>query len=534
MNTFYNYIKVIEDKLSAPEIPEAQFLDIELYKSSSFNLKTFSFSIFSKINDTSYLLNQLKLTIERTKNEIVEQINSNYTNYVALISKLQMIDFLIDNIQQSLNNIKNKINGKMNLIDKYENELKGMLNYIQNNDNEINKINEMIKNYENKLKSEKIKKKIEDYLSESVFDKKDIVEKNYTKIRKILFLFIPLYKINMTEEQKYNNIIKMSYKSFGDEFFLNQNNINSNEIKLSLNILYLINKIYVIKGEENEFYKIIFEDYIKTNVIKILESNQELPQKIEELLSYMNNEKLSNLNKTFNNKKFLVVSFLIPFLNKYTIEGTLYNCLDSNQFKDNYLSVLKFISNFYIDDNVFENIKSFIQNFSFFTYFQYIQNEICSKISELIKDDLNYEDLTLLSNCLFNFTKTVQEIFIEKKIFLKNLTNFINFILQCNKFIQIKIKEYENNNENLKIYLQSKNKENLIEMKFDDKIKKVLEEYDNNLKIYNTFFKEDFESKIIEVIEREDFIFQNKEEKENLNKCINTFCENIKENYLNN
>ena len=326
----------------------------------------------------------------------------------------------------------------------------------------------------------------------------------------------------------------MSYKSFGDEFFLNQNNINSNEIKLSLNILYLINKIYVIKGEENEFYKIIFEDYIKTNVIKILESNQELPQKIEELLSYMNNEKLSNLNKTFNNKKFLVISFLIPFLNKYTIEGTLYNCLDSNQFKDNYLSVLKFISNFYIDDNVFENIKSFIQNFSFFTYFQYIQNEICSKISELIKDDLNYEDLTLLSNCLFNFTKTVQEIFIEKKIFLKNLTNFINFILQCNKFIQIKIKEYENNNENLKIYLQSKNKENLIEMKFDDKIKKVLEEYDNNLKIYNTFFKEDFESKIIEVIEREDFIFQNKEEKENLNKCINTLCDNIKENYLNN
>ena len=341
-----------------------------------------------------------------------------------------MIDFLIDNIQQSLNNIKNKINGKMNLIDKYENELKGMLNFIQNNDNEINKINEMIKNYENKLKSEKIKKKIEDYLSESVFDKKDIVEKNYTKIRKILFLFIPLYKINITEEQKYNNIIKMSYKSFGDEFFLNQNNINSNEIKLSLNILYLINKIYVIKGEENEFYKFIFEDYIKTNVIKILESNQELPQKIEELLSYMNNEKLSNLNKTFNNKKFLVVSFLIPFLNKYTIEGTLYNCLDSNQFKENYLSVLKFISNFYIDDNVFENIKSFIQNFSFFTYFQYIQNEICSKISELIKDDLNYEDLTLLSNCLFNFTKTVQEIFIEKKIFLKNLTNFINFILQ--------------------------------------------------------------------------------------------------------
>ena len=530
MNTFYNYIKVIEDKLSAPEIPEAQFLDIELYKSNSFNLKTFSLSIFSKIQDTSYLLNQLKLTIEKTKNEIVEQINSNYTNYVALISKLQMIDFLIDNIQQSLNNIKNKINGKMNLIDKYENELKLMLDYIQNNDMEINKINDMIKNYENKLKSEKIKKKIEDFLTESIFDKIDIIEKNYTKIRKILFLFIPFYKINITEEQKYNNIIKMSYKSFGDEYFLNQKNINSNDMKLSLNILYLINKIYIIKGEEKDFYKTIYEDYIKTNVIKILESNKELTQKIEELLLYMNNDKISNLNNSFNNKQFLVIAFLIPFLNKYTIEGSLYNCLDSNQFKNNYLSILKYFSNFYIDDNVFENIRNFIQNFSFFTYFQYIQNEICSKISELIKDDLNYNDLTLLSNCLFNFTKTLKEIFFEKKIFLKNLSNFINFILQCCKFIQMKIKEYENNNENLKIYINEKNQKNLIELNFDEKIKKIIEEYENNLKNYNNFFNESFQSNIFEIIENESFIFKNNEERENLNNCIIILCNNIKEN----
>ena len=44
------------------------------------------------------LLSELKSTIEKTKNEIVEQINSNFNNYVTLISKLQTIDFLIDNI----------------------------------------------------------------------------------------------------------------------------------------------------------------------------------------------------------------------------------------------------------------------------------------------------------------------------------------------------------------------------------------------------------------------------------------------------
>ena len=95
MNTLYSYLKVIEQKLSAPEAPEIQFLNSEIYKNPSFNLKSLSLSIFEKIKDTTYLLNQLKLTIEKTKNEIFDQINSNYNNYVALISKLQTIDFLV-------------------------------------------------------------------------------------------------------------------------------------------------------------------------------------------------------------------------------------------------------------------------------------------------------------------------------------------------------------------------------------------------------------------------------------------------------
>ena len=91
----------------------------------------------NKVQNTTNLINNLKKFIEQIKNDIVEQINSNYTNYVILISKLQMIDFLIDNIQENLNFIKNKINQKLEIIDNYENEFKQILSFLLESDNEI-------------------------------------------------------------------------------------------------------------------------------------------------------------------------------------------------------------------------------------------------------------------------------------------------------------------------------------------------------------------------------------------------------------
>ena len=163
MNTLYSYLKVIEQKLSAPEDPEVQFLNVDIYKNPSFNLKSLSSSIFEKIKDTTYLLNQLKLTTEKTKNEIFAQINSNYNNYVILISKLQTIDFLVDNIQKSFEKIKNKIDNKLNLVEKYEKEFTEMLNYIKENDNEIIQIEKSIKEYEINIKASKIKDKIDKF-----------------------------------------------------------------------------------------------------------------------------------------------------------------------------------------------------------------------------------------------------------------------------------------------------------------------------------------------------------------------------------
>ena len=202
MNTLYSYLKVIEQKLSAPEDPEMQFLNTEIYKSPTFNLKSLSLSIFEKIKDSTYLLNQLKLTVEKTKNEIFDQINSNYNNYVALISKLQTIDFLVDNIQQSFQKIKNKIDNKLNLVEKYEKEFTEMLNYIQENDNEILKIQKAIKEYEINIKASKMKDKIEKFL---INFSTNIKEKQYTPIRQLLFLFISYFELVRDDEKKYFN-----------------------------------------------------------------------------------------------------------------------------------------------------------------------------------------------------------------------------------------------------------------------------------------------------------------------------------------
>ena len=156
INSIYNYLKRIEHTLTSQEPTEFQFLNISLYANANFDLKNFSLSIFDKLKDTTYLLNQLKLTIEKTKNEIVEQINSNYSNYVILISKLQTIDFLVDNITEALNNIKSKINNQLSLVGKYRHELEDMLQFITNNDNEIQRVNQIIQTINNKMQCERI------------------------------------------------------------------------------------------------------------------------------------------------------------------------------------------------------------------------------------------------------------------------------------------------------------------------------------------------------------------------------------------
>ena len=336
MNTLYSYLKVIEQKLSAPEAPEIQFLNTEIYKNSSFNLKSLCLSIFEKIQDTTYLLNQLKLTIEKTKNEIFDQINSNYNNYVALISKLQTIDFLVDNIQQSFQKIKNKIDNKLNLVEKYEKELTEMLEYIKENDKEIIKIQKTIKEYDIDIKASKIKEKIEKFI---INNSSNIKEKQYTPVRQLLFLYINYFELVREDEKKFFNffsLIEDILYHFSENYFIKQNNTEIN-LKLDLNIINLIFKIYKYTNKEDILFQKLFNGFIKSAFNKMTDTNKNITNIVNELINYINTDKIKNLSKIFQNDNFVKICFLKPFINKFIKEKFLFNCSDVNQFVQNYL-----------------------------------------------------------------------------------------------------------------------------------------------------------------------------------------------------
>ena len=505
MNTLYSYLKVIEQKLSAPEAPELQFLNTEIYKNSSFNLKSLSLSIFEKIKDTTYLLNQLKLTIEKTKNEIFDQINSNYNNYIALISKLQTIDFLVDNIQQSFQKIKDKIDNKLNLVEKYEKELTEMLNYIKENDIEIIKIQKTLKEYDINNKASKIKEKIEKFMLDFSMN---IKERQYTPIRKLLFLYINYFELVGEDEKKYFNYfstIEEILYHFTENYFIKQNNTEIN-LKLDLNIISLIYKIYKYTKKEDILFQKLFNGFIKSNFNKISDTNKNIVNIINDLINYINSEKINDLYKIFSDKNnFIKICFLKPFINKFSKEKFIFNCSDVNQFVQNYTSILKYIKLFNLTENDdLNNIRSFCQNFSFFTYYQYLQNDLCIQLTPLIEYekknniiDNNY--ITLISNSLFNYTKAIKDIFNDKKIFLKILPNFLTFISQCSLLIDSKIKEV-----NVIIDKNKNIKQNLIN------------DYTKNIGLYNEYFKPEGEfylNILNNVYEEEKFLIKNEEQK---------------------
>ena len=91
-------------------------------------------------------------------------------------------------------------------------------------------------------------------------------------------------------------------------------------------------------------------------------------------------------------------------------------------------------------------IKNFIQNFSFFTYYQYLQNDLCSSLTGLVQYQnisLKEDYIKIIASSIYNYIQALNGIFKEEKIFLKILPNFLTFISQCAILINNKIKETE-------------------------------------------------------------------------------------------
>ena len=271
-----------------------------------------------------------------------------------------------------------------------------------------------------------------------------------------------------------------------------------------MNIIRLIYKIYKIIGQEDILYQKLYNGFIKSNINKIIESNKGIPEIITDLISYINSTQIHNLLIIFaNNNNFLKICFLKPFINKYIKEKFLFNCSDSKQFFLNYKNILKLLKIFELKDT--EDIilvKNFIQNFSFFTYYQYLQNDLCVSLASLVQhQNMNIKEdyIRIVTSSIFNYIQAIKDIFKEQKIFLKILPNFLTFISQCTILINNKIKET--------IEYIEKNKNTNQE---------IIDNFNKYKEIYNDYFKKEgeFYNNIInEVYETESFLIN--DEKQN-------------------
>lgn len=116
---------------------------------------------------------------------------------------------------------------------------------------------------------------------------------------------------------------------------------------------------------------------------------------------------------------------------------------------------------------------------------------------------------------MFSFAKIIQEYFIERKILLKILPNFLKYHSQSQKYIIKKI-ELAINNTSV----------------FPDKesLKEKIVEFKASFSKFYTFFEENFFKSIEKIVEEEGVLFEEKslnELKESLRKFQVAFIENL-------
>jgi hypothetical protein len=569
MFTLLNYLRNYENKISEGEIPEKPFLDQTNYNLDNFNLNSFTKTVMEKITDSNFLVKELKGIIENIKEEIVAQINNNFNNYVSLISKLQALDFLIENIQKPLDNINTRILCEISHIEKYENELVTIYEYIRENNKQVNFIKQSLTFLKNadrckKLISQIHEKYEKDNLIAGVINRHpdDNYLNSYDLVRKFLFDIIRFVeKTNLLKnivlvDNSYNKIIQ-EIKNEEEKYFnhiedllritLNDIGERRDDNPLVNNLMTLIIKCYIECNREDFLNTKIIELSVAKNILAVFDSQKSISGKLDEFNSFVSTKfgkYLACLSKASANKNcltnFNITCLILPVIERLSNDKYIFNCVDYNNFKDNLNSILTFITKHINLDNYLSinplqlaKIKAFIGNFSFFTYFQFLQNDICKVFSDeginsyenLTNDDENLETfiskkLMAISNLNFNFIRILEDFFRDKRLFLKIVPNFLTFLLQINKFFiskQVEIIQSNNMNKIIDLIGQegfSFEEANMIELK------RNLIDYITNIDAYLFFFSDTLPAKLKSLISRDIFIFRDEEDFARLNSHI--------------
>jgi len=677
MFTLINFLKTYENKISESEQIETQYLARECYINDNFHLNSFSKIIMNKIKDSSHLISLLNKNIQEIKNEILNQINSNFNNHIILISKIQTVDFLLENIEKPLYIIKQKIQNKLELINKNENDLKLIINYLNDNEKVLQNAKISFTYFKLISQSKTIESSLQKKQDSAII--KNILENNehttllasYDFLKNLLTENFRILTINQKIKILSDSLNKNLSIEQNKKILETQKNDNKEILKNApLNDILNLNDVSALKEKiqsEDELRYSILEKILEICLDEILKN---INQKKEDIIilyktlftclyncykcqnkliyfyekikiSYFINEindvfskesKIihnSNINlgidkkfKIFdeilrskfyflfeickeNKHLFNLICIWIPILNKISLEKNIFICIDQEIFSNNFNSILYFIdkypildkkillknkiSNFHFDghldlqldriskieenikneyfdlenkeknteqdDNYYENLKlnffNYLQNFSFFTYYQFLQNDITKiMINSVVFDKQNFtfeieefkkfsedNNFSLLekinknffnmSNFLFNFNKHINSLFQEKKLFLKNIPNFLNFILSCFSLISKKQAQlFKDDDENTVLAIFK-----VVLEKYNDLPKTITNEFTQNLcdyfKNFNNYFKtiNELKKNIDKVIIRESFIIKNITDILELKEKLSRICE---------
>lgn len=670
MFTFINLLKNFENKISQTEIIETQYSSREHFQIENFHLISFTKSIMSKIKESSNLITILYSNVNEIKNEVLNQINSNFSNHLILISKIKTVDYLLENVEKPLISIRNKIQKRLSILDMKEIEIRSLIDYFHRNELSLNSsklssqffklyyradklllkinrveecfifknifqnnenisiviINDLIRRYLNDVllfftlndKLNKIKIKLEasinhkeinyensdkprnKFIYEGTIDKFnqyisqddifDLLNRYILEINpKIYFVdkllekylseIIAILNLNKkVEVLEYKSIIKLLFYCYKKNKRLKH---FYEKIKEYLFIIE-INKIFCFEGSDKSFKEAfdhltimkkfeIFEESIKDKYsifVNICEEKYDLNMIciINPIIEKFNN--IKNLLRCLEPHLFWqILNLLIEFINKYPINREYYK---NNYQKEQTFPILtiehrednknsfkaknddkRSYNNEFSGKDFKIKLMAFFNNFSYFTYFQFMQNNIGKIILESgILDlesnykNINYDvndayycfskiikiidnDITCLSNLLFNFTNHNELLFKEKKIFLRNIPNYLNFTYANLNLISNKIFDlFTEENTSLNLFFKATQNLTLIN-KFDSEkgphsyqiFKNNINEFAKKYLKYLNFIN-NLNDLLIDIICREGFIYENYKEIELLKSKI--------------
>ena len=453
-----SYISKYQQDLKSNDDVLSLLLNPDIYQDSSFNKESVVNNITNNISDAKEL-EHFKLSLisimERLKSEILDTVNFNYNNFIVLMTKLNNIDFLIENIEKPLRYAEQKTQTSLELVSVYKSELTNCKNEISKIVLDIVLINLKLalnqKYIEIKQSFDNLDNKGGLLVSINKSNNKTYTSNNNNSLKQKLESLIELKLYNSDNNKNNTNNYKSSINlSFNNVEFITINDYyNSYQtIKKFLNSIYFIS--YNLK-KFNHLYNNLTDVNLKIASIESINSEISLDENISKSIHQDNNintvviddNDLKNNNhvikdntnaNTDNNKdilyqkkyineqedkilnlidKILIIS--IDELNKLNESDIINSKADNNENKK--IKKVKLESFFSIIFQIYCNLSKENKLYT-------IINEKC--IYVLIEKSLNYSNNTSIFS---NKIKTLKDNYINIYSLFQNISNLNNLNL---------------------------------------------------------------------------------------------------------